>query len=66
MEGQGGATRQGVAIGSNSVQWHYIDKLLNDKVTNHTFITTIHQALFIYSRPKITGWFPVLTLKKVF
>jgi len=26
--------------------------------------TTNHQALFIYKRTKITGWFPVLRLKK--
>jgi len=37
-----------------AVQWHYIDKLSNDTVPNHTFITTNHQALFIYNRTKIT------------
>jgi len=46
-----------------AVQWHY--KLWNDTVPNHTFITTNHQALFIYNRTKITGWFPVLPLKNV-
>jgi len=38
-----------------AVQWHYIDKLSNVTVPNHTFITTHQQALFIYKRPKITG-----------
>jgi len=31
-----------------------LDKL-NDTVPNHTFITTIHETLFIYNRTKITG-----------
>jgi len=38
-----------------AVQWHYIDKLSNDTVPNHTFITTNHQALFIYNRTNIAG-----------
>jgi len=38
-----------------AVQWHYVDKLSNDTVPNHTFITTNRQALFIYNRTKITG-----------
>jgi len=48
-----------------AVQWHYIDKLSNDTVPNHTFITTNHQALFIYNRNKITERFPALPLKNV-
>jgi len=49
-----------------TVQWHYIDKLTNDTVPNHTLITTNLQALFIYNRDKITGLlFPVLPLKTV-
>jgi len=36
-----------------AVQWHYIDKLSNYTVPNHTFITTYHQALFIYNQTKI-------------
>jgi len=28
-------------------------------------LTTNHQALFIYNRTKIVGWFPVLSLKNV-
>jgi len=48
-----------------AVQWHYIDKLSSDTVSNHTFITINHQALFIYNRTKITAWFPVLPLKNV-
>jgi len=47
-----------------AVQWHYIDKLSNDTVPKHTFIYRQSQALFIYKRTKITGWFPVLPLKK--
>jgi len=47
-----------------AVQWHYIEKLSNDTVPNHTSITTNHQALFIYNRTKIAGWFPVFPLKK--
>jgi len=38
-----------------TVQWHNIDKLPNDTVPIHTFITTNHQVLFIYNRTKITG-----------
>jgi len=38
-----------------AVQWHYIDKLSNDTVPNHTFITTNHKVLFIYNRTNITG-----------
>jgi len=38
-----------------AVQWHYIDKLSNDTVPNHSLITTNHQALFIYNRTKIAG-----------
>jgi len=38
-----------------AVQWHYIEKLSNDTVPNHTLITTNHQALFIYNRSKIVG-----------
>jgi len=38
-----------------AVQWHYIDKLSNDTVPNRTFITTNHQALFIYNLTKIMG-----------
>jgi len=38
-----------------AVQWHYIEKLSNDTVPNHTLITTNHQALFIYNRTKIAG-----------
>jgi len=38
-----------------AVQWHYIDKLSNDTVPNHTLITTNHQALFIYNRTNIAG-----------
>jgi len=33
--------------------------------SNHTFITTNHQVLFIYNQPKITGWFPVLPLTRL-
>jgi len=44
--------------------WHYIENLSNDTVPNHTLITTNHQALFIYNRTKIAGWFPVFPLKK--
>jgi len=47
-----------------AVQWHYIDKLSNDTVPNHTLFTTNHQALFIYKQTKITEWFPVFPLKK--
>jgi len=39
-----------------AVQGHYIDKLSNDTMLNHTLITTNHQALFIYNRNKI-HWF---------
>jgi len=46
-----------------AVQWHYIDKLSNDTVPNHTCITTNHQALFSCNRTKITGCFLVLPLK---
>jgi len=42
-------------IGDRAVWWHYIDKLSNETVPNHTFITTNHQALFIYNQTKITG-----------
>jgi len=49
-----------------AVQCHNIDKLSNDTVPNHTFITTNHQALFIYNQTKISGRFPVLPLKNVF
>jgi len=48
---------------NRAVQWHYIEKHSNDTVPNHTVITT--NALFIYNRTKITGWFPVLPLKNV-
>jgi len=48
-----------------AVQWHYVEKLSNDTVPNHTLITTNNQALFIYNRTKIAGWFPVLSLKIV-
>jgi len=50
-----------------AVQWPYIDtgKLSNDTVPNHTLITTDHQALFIYNRTNIAGWFPVFPLKNV-
>jgi len=33
---------------NGAFQWHYIDKLSNDTVPNHTFITTNHRARFIY------------------
>jgi len=39
---------------NRAIQWHYIDKLSNDTVPNYTFITTNHQALFIYIQTKIT------------
>jgi len=40
-----------------TVQLHYrlIDKLSNDTVPNHTYITTNHVALFIYNVTKFTG-----------
>jgi len=46
-----------------AVQWHYIDKLSNDTVPNHTFITITKLYLFT-NRTKITGWFPVLNSAK--
>jgi len=36
-----------------AVQWHCIDMLSNDTAPIHTFITTNHQALFIYNRTKL-------------
>jgi len=33
---------------NRAVQWHYIDKLSNDTVPNHTFITTNHKALCLF------------------
>jgi len=48
-----------------TIQWHYIDKLSNYTVPNHTLITTNYRALFIYNRTKIAGWFPVFPLKNV-
>jgi len=54
-----------VSEADRAVQWHYIDMLWNDTVPNHSFITTNHQAVFIYNRTKIMGWFPVLPLKRV-
>jgi len=40
---------------NRAVQWHYIDKLSNDTVPNHTLITTNHLAPFIYNRTMISG-----------
>jgi len=51
---------------TEAIQWHCIEKLSNDTVPNHNLITTNHQALFIYNRTKIAGWFPVFPLKNVF
>jgi len=39
----------------DAVQWHYIEKLSNDTVPNHTLITINHQTLFLYNRTKIAG-----------
>jgi len=49
------AFRMGDEHYHRAVQWHYIEKLSNDTVPNHTLITTNHQALFIYNRTKIAG-----------
>jgi len=38
-----------------SAALHFIDKLSNDTVPNHAFITTNHQSLLIYNRTKIAG-----------
>jgi len=42
-------------LSQRAVQLHYIDKLSNDTVPNHTFITNNRPALFIYNRTKIMG-----------
>jgi len=42
-------------LANRAVQWHYIEKLSNDTVPNHTLITTNHQALFIYNPTQIAG-----------
>jgi len=48
-----------------AVQWHCVDEFSNDTVPTRAFITTNHQALFIYNRTKITGWISVLPFKNV-
>jgi len=52
---------------SNFRFWNnkHCNKLSSDTVPNHTFITINQQALFIYSRTKITGWFPALPLENM-
>jgi len=56
-------SQAGRVVGLFSDTWNYIENLSSDTVPNHTSITTNHQALFIYNRTKITGWFPMLRLK---